>query len=363
MRILHVFRSPVGGLFRHVCDLVRGQHLLGHEVGLICDSSTGGPAADVALASLSQYCSLGVTRRKISALPGLGDFSGRNAVMALARQIKADVIHGHGAKGGIYARLAAHALKLPGVYTPHGGSLHYDWLKPPGAAFLAVEKAMRFRGTGLIFVCEFERDLYARKIGLGTCPSTVVYNGLWPEDFVPRQVAPDAAEFFFIGEMRALKGVDVLLKALALLPSASRPRLNLIGEGRDLAQFEALARELGLGAYASFLGRKDFRTASSLGRVLVIPSRNESFPYVVLEAIAAGVPVIASDVGGIPEVLPKGSLVPVGDSVALAEAIRVAAANPDRLAKEAEAKRAVAKTRLDAKLMAKSICEFYLRLN
>jgi glycosyltransferase involved in cell wall biosynthesis len=363
MRILHVFRSPVGGLFRHVCDLVRGQHMLGHDVGLTCDSSTGGPAADAALAGLSQYCSLGITRRKISALPGLGDYFGRNAVMALAQQVRADVIHGHGAKGGVYARLAAHALKLPGVYTPHGGSLHYDWLRPPGAAFLIAERAMRFKGTGLIFVCEFERDLYARKIGFGTCPSTVVYNGLWPEDFAQRQLAPDAAELFFIGEMRALKGVDVLLKALALLPSASRPSLNLIGEGRDLAHFEALATELGLGTAARFLGRKDFRTASRLGRILVMPSRNESFPYVVLEAVAAGVPIIASDVGGIPEILAKESLVPVGDSPALAGAIAVAVANPDRLAKQAAATRAVAKTRFDAKLMTKSICEFYLRLN
>ena len=363
MRILHVFRSPVGGLFRHICDLVRGQHMLGHDIGLICDSSTGGPAADTALVGLAQYCGLGVTRRKISALPGLDDLAGRNAVMSLARQIRADVIHGHGAKGGVYARLAAHALKRPGVYTPHGGSLHYDWLRPPGAAFLAAEMAMRFRGTGMIFVCEFERDLYARKIGLGTCPSTVVYNGLWPEDFAPRQLAPDAAELFFIGEMRALKGVDVLLKALALLPIAARPRLNLIGEGRDRAKFEALTAELGLGAHASFLGLKDFRTASSLGRILVMPSRAESFPYVVLEAVAAGIPIIASDVGGIPEVLPKGSLVPVGDSIALARAIGAATAKPDRLAKEAAAMSATAKTRFDANLMAKSTCEFYPSLN
>ena len=83
----------------------------------------------------------------------------------------------------------------------------------------------------------------------------------------------------------------------------------------------------------------------------------------VLEAIAAGVTIIASDVGGIPEILPKGSLVPVGDSAALAGAIAAADANPDRLAKEAAAMRAAAKSRLDAKLMAKSICEFYLRLN
>ena len=246
MRILHVFRSPVGGLFRHVRDLVRGQKMLGHEVGLICDSATGGAAADAALDALSAHCDLGITRRKISTLPGFGDFKGRNAVMALARSLNIDVIHGHGAKGGAYARLAASALKLPGVYTPHGGSLHYDWLRPPGAAFLLAERAMRLKGTGLIFVCEFERDLYARKIGLAGCHSTVIYNGLWPEDFNPRTLDQDAADLLFIGEMRALKGVDVLLQALALLPSAERPSANLIGEGRDMAKFTAMSRALEL---------------------------------------------------------------------------------------------------------------------
>jgi glycosyltransferase involved in cell wall biosynthesis len=362
MRILHVFRSPVGGLFRHVCDLVRGQHLLGHEVGVICDSSTGGAAAEAALAALAAHCSLGITRRKISTLPGLGDLAGRNAVLALARQIGVDVLHGHGAKGGAYARLAAQGLKLPAAYTAHGGSLHYEWLKLPGAAFLAAEKALRFKGTGLIFVCEFERQLYDRKIGLGGCPSAVVYNGLGPEDFAPRVLAPDAAELFFIGEMRELKGVDVLLQALALIPEVTRPRLNLIGEGRDMAAFQALAGQLDLGEKAQFLGRKDFRTAASRGRVMVMPSRNESFPYVVLEALAAGVPIIASKVGGIPEALPEASLVPIGDSAALASAIERAVANSPILEAEAAVLRNAAQVRLDAKIMAKAICEFYQRL-
>jgi glycosyltransferase involved in cell wall biosynthesis len=363
MRVLHVFRSPVGGLFRHVRDLVRGQHMLGHEVGIICDSSTGGDAAKAALAALAPHCSLGISRRHISTLPGLGDVAGRRAVMEQAQAIGVDVIHGHGAKGGVYARLAAKALGLRSVYTPHGGSLHYDWLRPPGSLFLAAERALRFKNSGLVFVCAFERALFDRKIGLGPCPNIIVYNGLWPEDFAPRKMAADAADFFYIGEMRKLKGVGVLLQALAQLPSATRPTLSLIGEGRDKAAFEALAQQLGLDGHVRFLGRKSFHEAAAAGHVMVMPSRHESFPYVVLEALAAGVPLIASDVGGIPEAVEKIALVPIGDSAALASAMAQAKANFPELAQRAAVRRKEAMTKFDAKDMAKAICDFYQRLN
>ena len=71
MKILHVFRTPVGGLFRHVRDLVRGQAGLGHDVGVLCDSSTGGAVAQQLLDALSPHCSLGIERISISRLPGL----------------------------------------------------------------------------------------------------------------------------------------------------------------------------------------------------------------------------------------------------------------------------------------------------
>ena len=70
MKILHAFRTPVGGLFRHVRDLARGQSELGHEVGIICDSTTGGQVASGLLDSIAPHCSLGIARIGISRLPG-----------------------------------------------------------------------------------------------------------------------------------------------------------------------------------------------------------------------------------------------------------------------------------------------------
>jgi len=362
MRILHVFRKPVGGLFRHVADLVRGQSALGHEVGLICDSQTGGAAAEAELQKLAPHCALGTARIAISTLPGFGDLAASRLVAQRAKTIGVEIIHGHGAKGGVYARLAARKLKVPGVYTPHGGSLHYDWLKPPGAAFLAAERVLRFKGTGLIFVCAFERQLYDKKIGLGPCPSAVVYNGLWPEEFAPRTIAPDATDLLFVGEMRKLKGVDVLLQALATLPVVKRLTLTLVGEGADQAGFEALAQTLGLAEHVRFVGRKTMAEAKSLGRVLVLPSRHESFPYVILEGIAAQIPVLASNVGGIGEILPLECLVPADDSLALAQKLELLVPRAMPNLDVARALQTQAREKFSVARMTAGVLAFYNRL-
>ncbi|MDE2446683.1 MAG: glycosyltransferase, partial [Alphaproteobacteria bacterium] len=132
MRILHVFRSPVGGLFRHVRDLAMAQAASGHDVGLLCDSATGGIHAVEILAELDSVCTLGVTREAMSKLPGLGDISCSRRTAELAKLLNIDVIHGHGAKGGLYGRLGAKLASKRAVYTPHGGSLHYQWNKGLG---------------------------------------------------------------------------------------------------------------------------------------------------------------------------------------------------------------------------------------
>src|SRR5438105_2550485 len=127
--ILHVLRAPVGGLFRHVRDLARGQIARGHRVGLIADASTGGPQADAKLAELAPALAFGVSRVAMSRQLGLRDLAARARVAARIAEVKADVVHGHGAKGGAYARLAGAAGAIR-VYTPHGGSLHYRWGSP-----------------------------------------------------------------------------------------------------------------------------------------------------------------------------------------------------------------------------------------
>jgi glycosyltransferase involved in cell wall biosynthesis len=302
MKIVHVFRAPIGGLFRHVRDLARGQSELGHDVGIVCDSTTGGDYAESLMRDLKPFCKLGIERRPISRLPGAGDLSGARTVINVARKWQPDVLHGHGAKGGAYARIAGAWLGKKSFYTPHGGSLHFEASKPMQLVFKVTERTLRRMGTGLCFVCAYERDRFDRMFGIRGKPHRVVYNGLWEDEFhVPHQ-STDATDFLFVGEMRSYKGVDILLEALALIPGATA---TLVGDGPESEDYKVLANRLGLSDQVAFTGRMPMQDAVKLGRIMVLPSRFESFPYVVLETAAAGLPLITSSVGGIPEVVPR----------------------------------------------------------
>jgi glycosyltransferase involved in cell wall biosynthesis len=159
----------------------------------------------------------------------------------------------------------------------------------------------------------------------------VVHNGVTAAEFEPVETARDAADLVFVGELRILKGVDVLIEAIAELARDGRTvTANIVGEGPDRAAFEAEVAAQNLAQSVRFLGAMPARAAFPRGRILVVPSRAESLPYIVLEAAAAGVPLIATRVGGIPEILGPDAddLVAPADVAALARAIGAALRDP-----------------------------------
>jgi glycosyltransferase involved in cell wall biosynthesis len=324
-RILHVLRAPIGGLFRHVVDLAGEQAARGNAVGIIADSSTGDARAAEMLAALAPKLALGLTRVPMSRDIGPRDFAAARHVSARVQESGVDVLHGHGAKGGAYARLA----RGPAVraYTPHGGSLHYAWGSPIGAMYLAFERMLKPRTDLFLFESEYGRRTFTAKLGAPHGVVRVVHNGVRAEELEPVQPDSDAVDFIYVGEMRRLKGVDVLLDALALLAADGwNGAAILYGAGPDRAEFEARAAALGLAHQVHFHDPEPARRAFRTGHVLVVPSRAESLPYIVLEAAAAGVALVATDVGGIPEIFgpDSGALVPPGDAPALAAAMRAA---------------------------------------
>jgi glycosyltransferase involved in cell wall biosynthesis len=322
LNVLHVLRAPVGGLFRHVLDLGRGQAERGHRVGLVVDASTGGTRAEAALADLSPLLALGVSRVPMSRQLGPRDLSAVAHVARRAADTGADVLHGHGAKGGAYARLArARAIR---AYTPHGGSLHYRWGSLTGLLYLTLERLLIPRTDLFLFESAYGLDVFRAKLGNPGALARVVHNGVTPAEFAPVAADPRAADLVFVGELRVLKGVDVLIAAIALMAQdGAALSATIVGDGPDRADFEAQVRAQGLGERVRFVGAKPARSAFAAGRLLVIPSRAESLPYIVLEAAAAGVPFIATKVGGIPEIFGPDTcdLVPPGDPAALARAI------------------------------------------
>lgn len=361
MRVVHCFRAPVGGLFRHVRDLARGQAELGCAVGILCDSTSGGAFAESALTELESVCALGVERTPMSRLLSAKDIAAVRAIAAYCREAKPDILHGHGAKGGAYARLLAARFGARAVYTPHGGSLHYSLGSPGGLLFLGLEKALRRRTDGFLFESDFSAACYADKVGAPGGPARIVPNGLADEEF---DSLPEATEFdfVFIGELRRLKGVDLLIAASAKIVRDRPIRVLVAGDGPDRGSFAEQILAAGL-ERSIVLSDPIYpaRAAFEKARCVVVPSRAEAFPYVVLEAAAAGRPIVASRVGGIPEIVGEDAkcLFPSEDVSALARTMTDFLDRPDKWRKEAVSikERCAARFRLGG--MVRAISSFY----
>lgn len=134
LTILHLLRAPLGGLFRHVADVVQGQIERGHRVGIVADSTRLGPHPEKVLAELTPHLALGVTRIPIGRHLAPADIAAGFRIGSIIRASDPDVVHGHGAKGGAFARLCAPGHRAVRAYTPHGGSLLYR-PNTPGSAF------------------------------------------------------------------------------------------------------------------------------------------------------------------------------------------------------------------------------------
>jgi glycosyltransferase involved in cell wall biosynthesis len=309
LRIVHCFRSPVGGIFRHVRDLTEAQVADGHDVGIVCDSTTGGDFEEGLFLEMQERLALGVHRTPMQRHIGPGDIASAWRTYRIVARLRPDVLHGHGAKGGVYARMFGTLLRASGkpvarLYSPHGGSLHYDETTAVGKVFFKIERLMSRFTDQLLFVSDYERQTYRRKVGVPPIPNALVYNGLRQSEFEPVFPAPDAADFLYIGMMRDLKGPDLFIDGLAVAERALGHRLSavMVGAGEGLTRYRAQAAALGMADRIAFREPMRARDAFALARVVVVPSRAEAMPYIVLEALAAGRPMIATAVGGIPEI-------------------------------------------------------------
>ena len=333
LRILQVMRAPVGGLFRHVADLTCELAARGHSVGLVVDSLANDAQTEGKLTELAPHAGLGIHRFAMPRVLGGGDLRTPFAVRRLARSLDIDVLHGHGAKGGFYARLARlGGSKAVALYTPHGGVLHFSKSSMSGRIFHGLERALMAQTGAIIFESAYARATYSALIGDPTCPTEVIHNGLAPDEFVPVEQNVDAADFVFVGELRDLKGIHVLVDALAGVtrPDGMPATLVMAGDGGSRAELEAQIATLALGDRVTLLGAQGARPTFAKGRIAVVPSLAESLPYVVLEAAAARLPVISTRVGGIPEIFgpTADALVPANDADALRKAMQAALDDP-----------------------------------
>ncbi len=342
LRILHAVRAPVGGIIRHILDLADGQAERGHEVGILADSLTGGERANEALKAIAPKMKLGIYRLPIRREPHPADPVTAMRFLQLAKMLKLDVLHGHGAKAGAFVRLKGVSKDTIRIYTPHGGSLHYRPETLKGAFYTKLERTLMNRTDLFLFESGFARDTYERVVGKPSGLVRCVFNGVGADEFDPVPLAEDATDLVYVGEFRHIKGADLLIEAVARLRAGGRPvTLTLAGDGEETASLKALVAKRKLGDAVRFIGHVKARFGFSKGRLLVVPSRGDSMPYVVIEAAAAGVPLLAANVGGIPEIFGPFSeaMFPPDNVEAMADAIAAALDKPDAARERAKALR------------------------
>jgi glycosyltransferase involved in cell wall biosynthesis len=332
LKILHILRAPLGGLFRHVLDVAQGQAARGHQVGLIVDSTTGGARADAVLAELAPQLTFGVERVAIPRQLSVGDIGALHFVAGRIAAIAPHVLHGHGAKGAALARLAPrgknNAIR---VYTPHGGSLVYAPGTISGGFYRMLERLLNWRTDLFLFESDYIAREFHSKIGTPRGMVRVVRNGVGDADFTPIATLAAPTDVVCVGELRPVKAIDILLEALVLLKqSGRRVTATIAGDGPQRVELPALAQQLGVDDQVRFVGFRLAREAFAMGKILIVCSRAESLPYIVLEAAAAGMPIIATQVGGIGEIFgPEASrLIPADDAAALAQAVAAALDDP-----------------------------------
>jgi glycosyltransferase involved in cell wall biosynthesis len=259
------------------------------------------------------------------------------ALGALVRGLRGfDVVHAHAAKAGVIARVAARVRGLPAVYTPHCFPFVGDVSAARHRFGLGTERALARWTAALICVCEDERGV-ARAHGIRPAGAlAMVHNGCPPCAGGRAAAAPVVGA---VTVLRRQKRIDVLLAAApAILAAVPEATIVVVGDGPEGAALRAAADPRVIFAPFRPPAANHLRELD----VYVLPSAWEAFPIGVLEALACGVPQVATDVGGTREAVTAetGILIAPGDPQALAEAVIALLEDGDRRTRMAAASRA-----------------------
>jgi len=298
-------------------------------------------------------------------------------VSALAQRLRFGgfvLLHTHEYKSTILGSLAARRARVPWIASDHGLFTRGSW---PKRLYRLLE-TLALRGAEAILV---PSDFQRRKLlATGVSPTRVfvVPHGLDAASFLSHADSREATRramgltgdeqvLLTVGRLEPVKGHSYLLQALPILLAAyPRLRLWIAGEGSLCTRLAQQAASLGVAEAVAFLGyREDVPSLLAACDLFVLPSLEESFGQAVLEAMAAGRPVVASRVGGIPEVMAgceNGWLVPPAHPDALAAAIREALSQPEEAARRAQAGARRAREHFQVSAMTESIAQLYRRV-
>jgi glycosyltransferase involved in cell wall biosynthesis len=269
----------------------------------------------------------------------LADLRALLQLIRIARRYRPQIVDTHTAKAGFLGRLAAMTVRPRPiiVHTYHGHVLEGYFGKAKSRLYLMLERALARVTDRLVGVSQATVDDLVRlgvaspdrfevvHMGLDLAQLAVPDEGARREVRTDLELGDDDLLLIFVGRLVPIKRLDVLIEALALARrSERRLRLAVVGDGDQRPGLERQAADLGIGGATSFLGyRRELKPLFSAADIAVLSSDNEGTPVSLIEAAASGLPAVATDVGGVDEVVTAdtGTLVPAGDSRAFAEAL------------------------------------------
>ena len=332
LHVLQITNEPVGGIRRHVFDILTNLNQNKFVQSYAYSTKVSDSRFHIGMKNLQRelYATIPLN---IVKKPHYVDILNIIRLAKFVRRSQVDILHGHGAKGGVYARVVGKICSVPAVYTPHGGIVHDIFSPLENKLYVWSERFLQPWTSCFIFVSHYTANKYASKIGSIAVPWCVNHNGIKvgdiEDEFLPEYWNNgNTVDIGVFGMLRKIKGQRYLVQAFDALRREHRDvrniRLHIFGEGPDRPFIENLIGQYRLNSQVSLYGDvPDVEMKMRQMDIIVIPSLYDAFPYVAIEAMALGKPIIASAQGGLLEILDEevAVLVPPGDVESLKDAL------------------------------------------
>lgn len=370
IKILHVVRPAAGGMKNHLIDLVKRTDKTRFDVTVACPPNS------------QLWETLYQMNVKVIPIPLVGEISPAKDYAAISSLIKhlhstrTMILHAHSSKGALVGRVAAAIARTPVVvFTAHNSIFYEEWPEWKKKLFASVERFLSRFTDRIITVSEALKQELIEREGLQSKQLTTIYNGIDVERFSNKIDLMAVRKSMNIPELGPIigtiarlapqKGVSYFLKAASLLKEY-QVNFLVVGDGPLKEELQQEAIELGLQNRVTFAGhREDIPDILATLDVFVLPSVTEGLPLTILEAMAAGKPVVATKVGGIPEAIVQrktGIIVPPKDPEALAVALAGLLGERERMVRMGIAGQKLVKEKFTIETMVERTVNLYSQL-
>jgi glycosyltransferase involved in cell wall biosynthesis len=356
IKVIHIItRFDKGGSAENTFITVRDLDKARCDVVLIKGTSPPGNSGDLETGAVQanvniacgHHVRLICLRHLVRDLRPFSDLAAFFSLLRIIRREKPHIVHTHTSKAGILGRWAAYFCRVPIiVHTPHGHVFWGYFNSWQTRLFILLERWTARITNAIVTLTPQEKKDHLRFRIAPEEKFTVIHSGVDLRTFradlyQPSEtkallgIPPEMTVVGTVGRLTPVKGQEVLIRAASeLIRRGEKIFLVLLGDGELRRDLEELSLRLDIAEYVRFLGwRPDVARVMAVCDIFCLPSRNEGMGKVLVEAMAMGKPIIASSIGGIPDIVCSGEngiLVPVGDAAAWAEAIARLCRDPEK---------------------------------